>query len=76
MNKIKKIMFLEDIFKDAWNIKETKDEIRFEAILVVPKKWYDVKFESKDNVVYIISENKEKIGISLDGLYGKYIVQR
>lgn len=75
-NKIKKIMFLENVFEKSWILSETKDEIKLSAIMFKTNKWYDVKFVSKDNILYLYTENREKIGISLEGLDGKYIIQR
>lgn len=75
-NKIKKIMFLENVFEKSWILSETESEIKLSAVMFKTNKWYDVKFVSKDNILYLYTENNEKIGISLEGLDGKYIIQR
>lgn len=55
MVKIKKIWFYQDMLDD----KKGNENV----VLFFGRKWYDVTFQTKDDIIYVIAENTEKIGI-------------
>ena len=57
--KIKKIWFYQDFIDD------NKDSKGNDILLFQGRKWYDIVFQTDDNVVYVIAENGEKIGIDI-----------
>lgn len=55
--KIKRIWFYQDLIDDK------KDKKGNDILLFVGRKWYDVIFQTDNDIIYIIAENNEKIGI-------------